>query len=202
MVFKTSVKIEKKCCSDLLKILKVSLFFLLGIVCIAAAIKYTVGKSTYGYRGLGDIAVFIFFGFVGVTGSAYLYLHEFNYQYLLVAACFGLLSAAVLNINNMRDHVNDKNHNKNTLVVRMGLQKARKYHLFIILFALSCLVAYSTCNYVSWKEFIYLLVSPLLVVDIFKLQTVLPEKMDPFLKRTAIFTFLLALLFFIGKIVS
>ncbi|MFI5203632.1 MAG: 1,4-dihydroxy-2-naphthoate octaprenyltransferase [Flavobacteriales bacterium] len=181
---------------------KVGLFFGLGIVCIAAAIKYTVGKSAYGYRGLGDIAVFLFFGIVGVLGSAYLYVHLFRSEFILVAVCFGLLSAAVLNVNNMRDHVNDKQHNKNTLVVKIGLPTARVYHVVIVFIALCCLTGYAILTAHSWKEYFFLAIFPLLIYDAIRLLRIESEKMDPFLKRTAIFTFLLSVLFFIGKIIS
>lgn len=180
----------------------VGLFFLLGVLCIAAAIKYTVGKSAYGYRGLGDVAVFLFFGVVGVLGSSYLYLHVFRAEFILVAVCFGLLSAAVLNVNNMRDHVNDKLHDKNTLVVKIGLPAARVYHCVIIFMALVCLVIYAVLTAHSWKEYLFVLVFPLIILDLLKLMHVPSEKMDPFLKRTAIGTFLISILFFIGKIIS
>jgi len=94
------------------------LFFVLGIASIGAAIKYTMGKSPYGYSGLGDVFVFLFFGWLSVLGTYFLQTHSFDAMLLLPASSIGLLSAGVLNMNNMRDHVNDKTNNKNTLVVK------------------------------------------------------------------------------------
>ncbi|NJX16992.1 1,4-dihydroxy-2-naphthoate octaprenyltransferase, partial [Tamlana crocina] len=109
------------------------LFLLLGIAAIAAAVKYTVGDSAYGYRGLGDVFVFIFFGLVGVYGSYFLYALEWDWRVLLPAATVGFLSAGVLNLNNMRDHAADARAGKNTLVVKMGAKNAKQYHYFLLL---------------------------------------------------------------------
>ena len=90
------------------------LFFLLGIASIIAAIKYTVGNSAYGYSGFGDVFVFVFFGLLSVAGSYFLYTKQLNFQIFLPAISVGLLSTAVLNLNNMRDQIEDKKSNKNT----------------------------------------------------------------------------------------
>ena len=111
-------------------------FFFLGIAAVIAAIKYTVGKSAYGYNGLGDVFVFIFFGLVSVLGSYFLYTKELHFEVLLPAISIGLLSVGVLNLNNMRDINSDKKSNKNTLVVKIGLERAKKYHFVLLITAM------------------------------------------------------------------
>lgn len=115
-------------------------FVALGLIAIVAAITYTVGKKPYGYLGLGDISVLIFFGWLSVIGTYYLQANSFNIITLLPATACGLLSVAVLNINNMRDIENDIKAGKNTLAVRLGPQGARIYHAIIIIVAILCLV--------------------------------------------------------------
>lgn len=109
------------------------LFFGLGVASIAAAIKYTVGKSAYGYSGLGDIFVFVFFGLLSVVGSYFLFTKEINFTVFLPAFSIGLLSTAVLNLNNMRDRENDQKVGKNTLVVKIGAEFAKYYHYVLII---------------------------------------------------------------------
>ena len=106
-------------------------FFALGILSIVAAITYTMGRRCYGYLGLGDISVLIFFGWTGVIGSCYLQTGYLTASLLLPATAYGLLAAAVLNINNMRDIVSDRLNGKNTLAVRLGPLHARYYHLLL-----------------------------------------------------------------------
>ena len=140
------------------------LFLLLGLLAITAAITYTMGKVPYGYRALGDLAVFIFFGLLGVLGSYYLYDLSFSWSLLLPAISVGLLSAAVLNINNMRDMYTDKKANKTTLVVLWGRKKAFIYHLFLILTApiLASLYLLSLENIQTWQFIFLLSLSPLI----------------------------------------
>ena len=118
------------------------LFFFFGVVSIVSAIKYTVGKSAYGYSGLGDVFVFLFFGLLSVVGSYFLYTKQVEGIVFLPAISIGLLSAAVLNLNNMRDQIEDKKHHKNTLVVMLGSQKAKVYHFSLIIFACIAAVVY------------------------------------------------------------
>ncbi len=108
-------------------------FLLLGIGAIAAAMKYTLGKNPYGYSGMGDVFVFLFFGIIGVTGTDFLLSGQFHWISLLPAYAVGVFSSAVLNLNNMRDYENDKAHSKNTIVVKLGLKKAFSFHAFLIL---------------------------------------------------------------------
>ncbi|ABR73890.1 1,4-dihydroxy-2-naphthoate polyprenyltransferase [Actinobacillus succinogenes] len=110
----------------------------LGLLAILAAITYTVGKKPYGYLGLGDISVFLFFGLLSVCGTYYLQTHELSGDIFLPASACGLLSTAVLNINNLRDIEQDKKAGKNTLIVRIGPEKGRIYHCFLLLGAVLC----------------------------------------------------------------
>ncbi len=111
--------------------IKLSIFGL-GLLAIWAAIAYTVGKIPYGYRGLGDLFVLLFFGLVPVLSTALLCGAAFDYAMLLPAAGMGLLAASVLNVNNLRDYKQDKANKKKTLVVRLGEDQARTYHAVII----------------------------------------------------------------------
>ncbi len=181
------------------KLLSSLIFFLLGIASIAAAIKYTVGNSAYGYRGMGDIFVFIFFGIVAVYGSYYLYTHDHNWISLFPAISIGLLSTAVLNINNLRDRASDEKAGKITLVVKLGESKAKDYHYSLILGALMCMVIYTVINSTELNDFIYLIA---FIPLIFHLRRVVknedPKLLDPELKIVALSTFGISLLFALG----
>lgn len=136
--------------------------FLLGIASIVAAICYTVGKKPYGYMGLGDIFVFVFFGLVGVEGSYVLYSGELSWWVMLPATSIGMLSMAVLNMNNMRDMQSDKRSGKNTLIVRYGIVWGKKYQTVLILGAFVVMAVYIvTCGVVS--QYIYLIALPIFI---------------------------------------
>ncbi|MBM77646.1 MAG: 1,4-dihydroxy-2-naphthoate octaprenyltransferase [Crocinitomicaceae bacterium] len=111
-------------------------FIILGIIAIAAAIKYTVGKSAYGYQGFGDIFVFLFFGIIGVMGTFYLLTNNWCWTTIPGSLFTGLMSVGVLNMNNMRDFDNDSKSNKNTIVVKIGIKKAKIYQFFLILISI------------------------------------------------------------------
>ena len=172
------------------------IFILLGIGSIGAAIKYTVGSNAYGYSGFGDVFVFIFFGLVSVIGSNFLFTHFIDWTLFFPAIAIGLLSVAVLNLNNMRDIENDKIAGKNTLVVKMGLEKAKKYHYTLISIALVLFVFFS--GMISIKMYMYL---PIILVLAMHLKTVKKSKkyedFDPELKKVALSTFALSLLFWL-----
>lgn len=176
-------------------------FFLLGIAAIAAAIKYTVGKSAYGYRGLGDVFVFIFFGLVAVYGSYFLYAHQWNWLVLLPAFSIGFLSMGVLNLNNMRDRASDEKAGKITLVVKLGAKNAKNYHYALILGAILCLVLFTVLNLESINDFLYL---PAFIPLILHLKRVVENEnatlLDPELKILALSTFATAVLFGLGQI--
>lgn len=180
-------------------------FFVLGIAAIGAAIKYTMGKKAYGYSGLGDVFVFIFFGLVGVYGTYFLQTHTFNWILFLPATTMGCFSVAVLNLNNMRDHVNDEKVGKNTIVVKLGLKNAKRYHYSI--FAVAYLVFPLPLIFHSIQtDLIWLCVFilPILLIHLFHLRRVYkivnPKDFDPELKVIALSTFLFSLLFFVTLI--
>jgi len=175
------------------------LFGLLGLAAIAAAIKYTVGKNPYGYRGLGDIFVFIFFGLVGVVGTYFLHTQMFRWDILLPASAIGLLSTGVLNMNNMRDYEADKNAGKTTIVVAMGVEKAAYYHLFLVAGAALLAVIYTVLNYHSIWQWLFVLSFPILFLN---LKTVFTYKnaleLYPELPRLSMASLVFALTFGIG----
>ena len=138
------------------EIFKILIFLFLGIGSIIAAIKYTMGKSAYGYKAYGDLSVFIFFGMVGVIGSYYLFTKNFHWITVPGALFTGLMSCGVLNLNNMRDYENDKKNNKVTLVVKMGINRSKKYHfllLFIAIISLITIVLYTNNYYYLFSIF-------------------------------------------------
>ncbi len=180
-----------------------SLFFvMLGIAAIGAAIKYTIGKSAYGYQGLGDVFVFVFFGLVSVVGVYFLYAKAFFLSLLLPAISIGFLSVAVLNLNNMRDWVNDQKTGKNTIVVKMGEKKAVVYHNIIVITAMLSLVFFTLINNTSISNWIYLVTfAPLIKHLQFVNQNKEPKALDPELKKVALSTFFVAILFSLGLII-
>ncbi|WP_298539746.1 1,4-dihydroxy-2-naphthoate octaprenyltransferase [uncultured Aquimarina sp.] len=176
-------------------------FFFLGLAAIIAAIKYTMGNSAYGYRGLGDVFVFIFFGLVSVVGCYFLFTKNLNWLVFLPATTIGFLSAAVLNLNNMRDHDSDKKAKKNTIVVKMGLIKARKYHYFLITSAMVSMLVFSFFTYEYYTNLLFLLAFIPLLIHLNKVvKTKNAVDLDPELKKVALSTFLLAILFSLGQI--
>ncbi len=171
------------------------IFAILGVGAIAAAIKYTVGKGAFGYSGHGDLFVFIFFGLVSVMGSYFLYTKEFHLIALLPACIIGLLSTAVLNLNNMRDLRNDAVNNKRTTAVKLGPGNVRWYHFALIetpfLLALIHLFIFAE----KPLDWLILIAFVPLFVHLFKVGKVDDlEKLDPELKKVALSTFLFALL--------
>jgi len=172
------------------------LFFVLGIASIIAALKYTIGKNAYGYSGFGDLFVFLFFGLLSVLGSYYLFTHQLKWDLLMPASAIGLLSMAVLNLNNMRDIENDAKNNKNTLVVSLGTEKSKIYHYFLIITALLLVVAFTLMRYNSPKQFMFLVAFiPLLLnlKTVFNNKT--PKLLDGELKKVALSTFVFSILF-------
>ena len=175
---------------------------ILAILCILAAITYTVGKKAYGYHGLGDLMVFIFFGLVSVLGVYSLYSKTFEWLNALPALTMGLLSTAVLNLNNMRDIVNDRNSGKITLAVRMGSNLSKLYHSFLIMGSFVAMV-YFLVEIKQELAFSGLLPYLVLFVHVRKvMETRDPREFDPELKKVAILTFAIALFTTIGLIAA
>jgi 1,4-dihydroxy-2-naphthoate octaprenyltransferase len=175
------------------------LFFVLGIAAIVAAIKYTVGKKPYGYIGLGDISVFIFFGLIGVIGTYYLHTLSFKMSLFFPATSIGLLSAGVLNLNNIRDIESDTRSGKNTLVVLLGMPLAKMYHLFLITIAMLSMVIYTLLNFHSGFQFTFLFTLPLFIKNIYTVFTIKQtEKLNNELRFLALSTLLFTLCIGVG----
>ncbi len=172
-------------------------FFVLGILSIVAAIKYTVGKSAYGYQGLGDLFVFLFFGLLGVVGSYFLFSKHLQASAWLLGVVIGLLSAAVLNLNNMRDRDNDIKSGKHTLAAKLGVQKAKAYHCFLIFGAFIGVVWYNITheNSLNWLTLIAFI--PLFLHSIRVIKNTDLKALDPELKKVALSTVGFALLYII-----
>jgi 1,4-dihydroxy-2-naphthoate octaprenyltransferase len=177
------------------------IFGVLGLAAIAAAIKYTVGKNPYGYRGLGDIFVFIFFGLVGVIGTYFLHTQSFRWDILLPASAIGFLSTGVLNMNNMRDYEADKNAGKTTIVVAMGVKKAAYYHLFLVGGAVLLAIIYTLLNYHSAGQWLFVLSFPILFLNLKKVFTYKSAlELYPELPRLSMASLVFAVTFGIGLI--
>ena len=173
-----------------------SLFYLgLGILAIASAIRYTVGNSAYGYRGYGDLFVFLFFGLVSTLGIYFMFAKEMDWFLVLPATAIGFLSVAVLNLNNMRDEASDRKSNKNTLVVKMGGANAKVYHYFLVISAMILVLEFSYFKDFNIDQYIYVLAFiPLIkhLVTVYKNKN--PKELDPELKKVALSTFALSVL--------
>jgi len=176
-------------------------FFFLGIVCIMAAIKYTMGNKAYGYRGLGDIFVFFFFGLVSVIGCYFLYARQIDHVTFLPAITIGLLSTGVLNLNNMRDIDSDKEANKNTIPVKLGRAYAKKYHYFLIVTAIIVSAVFGILYFTSPFNLIFMLAYAPLIAHLKNvIQNKNPRDLDPELKKLALTTLALGVLLGIGHI--
>jgi 1,4-dihydroxy-2-naphthoate octaprenyltransferase len=172
-------------------------FLVLGIASIAAAIKYTVGNNAYGYSGFGDVFVFIFFGLVSVVGSNFLFAHFIDWKLFLPATAIGLLSVAVLNLNNMRDIENDKIAGKNTLVVKMGLENAKKYHYSLFFISLIVLLVFAKLTPIT--NLPILIINIFFIIHIGKIKKANRyEDFEPELKKVALATFALSILIWIS----
>ena len=179
-----------------------SLFFLaLGLLSIVSAIRYTVGNTAYGYRGYGDLFVFVFFGLVSTLGVNFLYSKQLDFVLLLPAIAIGLLSVGVLNLNNMRDEASDRKSNKNTIVVKVGGSKAKKYHYFLVITAMVLVLIFALLSHFHFDKYLFLLAYlPLTkhLINVYKNKE--PRLLDPELKKLALSTFALSILLALSMI--
>jgi 1,4-dihydroxy-2-naphthoate octaprenyltransferase len=175
------------------------IFIGLGVASILAAIGYTVGKKPYGYMGLGDVFVFIFFGLVSVCGSYFLFTKTFSWDILLPGAAVGMMSMAVLNLNNMRDIESDRLSGKNSLALRMGFRNAMIYEMVLLQFPLILILIFLAMNgFIQSKQY-YVFIVMILLLPLAKLRRKImevkePKELDPFLKQVGIITFMMAVL--------
>lgn len=173
-------------------------FIVLGAFCIVAAIKYTVGRNPYGYCGFGDLFSFIFFGLVSIVGTYFLHTREIGFLPWLPAIGFGFPTAAVLNVNNMRDMENDAASGKITIPILIGFRNAKIYHASLIFGSFACFVVFNILYLTHWYQYLYLLIFAVyfkFLAGIFKTQAHERRQLDPYLKYTSITTFFLSLAF-------
>ncbi len=181
------------------------LFFVLGILAIASAVRYTVGKNPYGYRGYGDVFVFIFFGIVSTIGVNFMFSKELDWLLFLPATAIGLLSVGVLNLNNMRDEESDRKSNKNTIVVKNGGAWAKKYHFILIVSAMVLMLIFALIFDFSYRDqnpgsfnfdiYFFLLAYFPIIAHLKRVaKNKEPKLLDPELKKLALSTFLLSIL--------
>ena len=180
---------------------KILLFLVLGVLSIVAAIKYTVGRSAYGYHGLGDLFVFIFFGIVGVFGSFYLFTQEINLLAVPGSLYIGSLSCAVLNLNNMRDIENDIKSKKQTFAVLLGKKKSKIYHYILIITAFISLIfllinAGDIIYFLSVLPFLMCLMN---MLNVYKNKNA--QDLDGELKKVALSCFITCLILYVTGII-
>jgi len=174
-------------------------FLGLGVISIVAAITYTVGKKAYGYLGLGDLFVLIFFGFVAVIGGFYLQAPSLPLMIFIPAFGCGLLSVAVLNINNLRDINQDRKAGKNTLIVRIGSKNGRIYHAILLALSVVSYLIFAILNFKHWYNYLFLLAVPLLVKHgLFVYRHQDPIELRPILGQMAGLALITNLLFSLG----
>ncbi|MGC1203315.1 MAG: 1,4-dihydroxy-2-naphthoate octaprenyltransferase [Flavobacteriaceae bacterium] len=174
-------------------------FFLLGGLSVVAAIRYTVGRNAYGYKGLGDVFVFIFFGLVSVIGCYVLYAKKIDNVVFLPAITIGLLSTAVLNLNNMRDRISDQKSNKITLAVKLGAKKVKVYHNILIIGAIIFSGLFGLLFYTTPYNLIFVITYIPLILHLKRVnKNIEPKLLDPELKKLALTTVLLAILLGFG----
>ena len=178
-------------------------FSLLGVLAIVAAITYTVGNKPYGYLGLGDISVLIFFGLLGIGGTYYLQVHDFSAVILLPAIASGLLATAVLNINNLRDIEQDRKAGKNTLAVRLGPHNGRIYHCILLAVAALFYLLFALFNLHHLLGFIFLLTYPLLLKHaLFVYSHKEPTVLRPMLAQMSLIALFTNALFSLGLLIG
>ncbi|MCX2742505.1 1,4-dihydroxy-2-naphthoate polyprenyltransferase [Mangrovivirga sp. M17] len=182
--------------------LKLLFIFLgLGLAALFAAINYTAGNNPYGYKGFGDLFVMIFFGYVGVGGTYFLFSETIRPDILLPATSCGLLATGVLNVNNIRDIESDRKAGKYSIPVRIGRSNSLIYHAFLLFGAIVCAAVFTFYNYSSPWQWLFLLVIPLLAKNLYGVINITdPKHLDPYLKQLAASTLVFVILFGIGLI--
>ena len=178
-------------------------FLLIGLLAIGAAVKYTFGSNPYGYAGFGDVSVLLFFGIVGVMGTFYLHTGSFVPATILPAIGIGLLSTAMLNLNNMRDIHGDAANGKRTLVVRMGTARAKRYHAALVLIGFASLVLFYATHFRTWWQYVFILSFVAMGRHLrFVMKNTEPRALDPHMKFLALTTLVTALLFSLGLVLA
>lgn len=178
------------------------LLLLLGAFAIRSAIKYTLGRNPYGYRGWGDIYVFLFFGLVSVVGGYFMVSHNLSpWTILLPAVSIGLFSVAVLNVNNIRDMKTDAS-TRLTTPLRLGARRARVYHTLLISCAWAVMLFFCMLSPFSTWLYLYVLTLPLFVVHLIGVWRLSDRRLDPMLPLLVFSTFLFSLLSGLGYLLA
>lgn len=176
-------------------------FLVLGFLAIASAIRYTVGNTAYGYRGYGDLFVFVFFGLVSTLGIYFMFMKDIDPRLILPAVAIGFLSVGVLNLNNMRDEVSDRKVNKNTIVVKIGGANAKIYHYFLVISAMILVLLFAFLEDFQIDQYIFVIVYVPMIAHLIRVyRNTEPRALDPELKKLAISTFLLSVLLSLSMI--
>ena len=178
--------------------LNLLVYLTLGIGAIVASINYTMGTNPYGYFGLGDLFVFIFFGLVGVFGGYYLFHHEIKMIFLLPAISCGLLSVGVLNVNNIRDISSDQKAGKRSIPVIIGKEKAIIYHGFLITGSFISAIVFVSILKPSFFGFAFLGLSPIFFFHFKAVKVNEHSSLDGELKKLAFATLFFVLLLGFG----
>ena len=168
-------------------------FIVLGAAAVWAAMHYTLGEHPYGYRGLGDIFVFIFFGLATVCGGYFLSCLEWDWLILLPAAAIGCFSVAVLNVNNIRDMKSDA-ATRTTVALKLGLRRARIYQTLLIAAGWVLMTAFAALTARNWLDFLYVCTLGSFCVHLKGVWTREDRALDPMLPLLVVSTFLFALL--------
>ena len=173
-------------------------FLLLGVLSIIAAISYTMGSRPYAYMGLGDVAVFLFFGIVGVAGTAYLHSPVLHTTYIFPIVACGCFAVAVLNVNNIRDIWEDKQVSKNTLVVRLGRNFAIRYQWFLLLIGIGSLLFFTYLHHQSYLQWLFVVTIPLIIRNGMMTMSLPTRELSKVLQNLVLLIFCTILLFSIG----
>ena len=173
------------------------LVLLMGAAAIMGAMKYTLGRNPYGYRGLGDVYVFLFFGLVAVMGSYFVASHTLFWRLLLPGAAVGCFSVGVLNVNNIRDMKTDA-ANRVTVAIRLGERKAKIYQTVLIVLGWLFMLVYCQLRMFSWWHYLFVITLPLFILHLRGVWKREGKQLDPMLPLLVMSTFLFCLLAGIG----
>ena len=177
------------------------LILMLGGAAIIAAMRYTLGRNPYGYRGLGDLFVFLFFGIVSVAGSYFVAAHEISsWKIFLPAAAIGFFSVAVLNVNNIRDMKTDA-ENRVTVAIRLGEQRAKIYQTVLIVLGWAAMIAFCCLRIFDPWHYMFVITLPLYVMHLAGVWKRHDKELDPMLPLLVMSTFAFALLAGLGFVV-
>ncbi|HBA12937.1 MAG: 1,4-dihydroxy-2-naphthoate octaprenyltransferase [Bacteroidaceae bacterium] len=177
------------------------ILIILGGFAIWAAMNYTLGNRPYGYKGLGDLFVFIFFGLVSVMGSYFVASHSFNWSILMPGTAIGFFSVGVLNVNNIRDMESDAD-SRVTIPLKLGERRAKIYHTLLIVLGWSLMLIFTFFNSTGLLPYLYVITLPLYIIHLTGVWKFSGKELDPMLPLLVMSTFLLALLVGAGFILQ